>query len=116
MFVGDVLRRLVARSRAGFGQQFQGSHRTTNTPLTTRAGCESIAHVLQGLTDLDPQATVLSVGGVGAFDLISRAAMLTALRDAPGCDPGRLRCISGKMTLGKSMKSCREKEVNKETR
>ena len=30
---------------------------------------------------------MLSVDGVGAFDLISRAAMMTALRDAPDCDP-----------------------------
>ena len=75
---------------------------------------------------MDPQATVLSVDGVGAFDLISRTAMMTALRDAPGCDVAlpfvlqfsmvALRCISGKMSLGKSMKFCREKEANKETR
>ena len=29
---------------------------------------------------------MMSVDGVGAFDLISRSAMLTGLRDAPGCD------------------------------
>ena len=53
----------------------------TNTPLSTRSGCESIAHMLQvqGLIDLDPQATVLSVYGVGAFDLISRATKRTHL-------------------------------------
>ena len=71
--VGDVLRRLVAHTVA----QVLGN-RTTQYALTTRSG--------QGLTDLDPQATVLSVDGVGAFDLISRATMMTALRDAPGCD------------------------------
>ena len=54
--------------------------------LTTRSGCESIAHALQGLTDLDPEATVMSVDGVGAFDLISRASMMSALRNVPGCD------------------------------
>ena len=39
-----------------------------------------------GTHDLDPEATVMSVDGVGAFDLISRASMLSAMRNAPGCD------------------------------
>ena len=34
--------------------------------LRTRAGCECEAHVLQTLTDLDPNATILSIDGVGA--------------------------------------------------
>ena len=37
------------------------------------------AHVLQGLTELDPLATVTSVDGISAFDLISRKAMLEGL-------------------------------------
>ena len=54
--------------------------------LKTR--CESVAHVLQTLTDLDPEA-VMSFDGVGAYDLISRNAMLEGL----------LRCSSrGSMT------------------
>ena len=44
--------------------------------LSTRAGSECIAHVLQTLTDTDPNATVLSIDGIGAFDLVSREAML----------------------------------------
>ena len=40
-------------------------------------------HSLQVACDGDPSLTVLSVDGVGAFDLISRQAMLTALRDTP---------------------------------
>ena len=40
--------------------------------LTTTAGCECVAHVLQGLTEVDPLATVTSIGGISAFDLISR--------------------------------------------
>ena len=49
--------------------------------MTTRAGCECVAHALQGLTELDPQATITSVDGVVAFDLISRRAMLEGLRE-----------------------------------
>ena len=33
--------------------------------VKTKAGCESVAHVLQTLTDLDPEATVMSFDGVG---------------------------------------------------
>ena len=39
-----------------------------------------MAHALQGLTfDRDDEATVLSIDGISAHDLISRRAMLTAL-------------------------------------
>ena len=41
--------------------------------------CECVSHVLQTLTDLDPTATILSLDGVGAFDLVSRNAMLKGL-------------------------------------
>ena len=78
------MRRLVARTMAkALGTKFQDATAPYQHALTTRSGCESVAHVLQGL---NREATVMSVDGVGAFDLISRSAMLTGLRDAPGCD------------------------------
>ena len=49
--------------------------------MTTKAGCECIAHTLQGLTEIDQEATITSIDGVGAFDLISRRAMLECLRE-----------------------------------
>ena len=52
--------------------------------LTTRSGCESIAHALQGLTDRSWGNSDVS-RRVGACDLISRVSM-SALRNAPGCD------------------------------
>ena len=48
--------------------------------LKTKAGCETVAHILQVLTDADPNATVASVDGIGAFDLISRNAMMKGVR------------------------------------
>ena len=33
---------------------------------STRAGCECIAHMLQGLTELNPRATVVSIDGISA--------------------------------------------------
>ena len=38
------------------------------------------------MTELDPRATVLSVDGIGAFDLIARAAMLDGLLTVDGGD------------------------------
>ena len=79
---GDVVRRLIARTMA---QQMTDAVKLATSPyqyaLSTRAGCECISHVLQGLTELDYNATVLSIDGISAFDLISRGAMLQALRD-----------------------------------
>ena len=43
--------------------------------MTTRAGCECVAHALQALSESDPEATIVSIDGVSAFDLISRGAM-----------------------------------------
>ena len=64
--VGDVVRRLVAKTMA---KQFM-------TMLATRAGSESI-------TDMDPRAIVLPIDGVGVFDLISRRAMMCVVQRMP---------------------------------
>ena len=86
-WVGMCSASLVARTIA---QQINPAGEQATEPfqhaLTTRAGVECVAHVVQTLTDLDPQATVLSVDGVGAFDLISRAAMLEGLLGIEGGD------------------------------
>ena len=82
---GDALRRLVARTIA---QQSTKDVEAYTAPfqyaLSTRAGCECIAHALQALSDLNPATTITSIDGVGAFDLISRKAMLEELRKVPG--------------------------------
>ena len=43
-----------------------------------------IAHVLQGITDLDSRATVTSIDGISAFDLISRSAMMKGIQKVHG--------------------------------
>ena len=43
-----------------------------------------ISHVLQGLTELNPNATILSVDGMSAYDTISRRAMLQGLSNFEG--------------------------------
>ena len=58
----------------------------SNTLLTTKAGCESVAHILQSLTDQDDRATIVSIDGVGAYDQNSRNAMLEGLPTVPEGD------------------------------
>ena len=81
---GDIIRRLVGRTIA---QQFGPAVERATSPfqfaLSTRAGCECVAHALQALCETNPQSTVLSIDGVSAFDLISRGAMMQGLRELP---------------------------------
>ena len=75
--VGDILRRLVARTMA---KQIAKKVEETTDPfqhaLTTKAGCECVAHILQTLTELNQETTIISIDGLGAYDLISRNAMM----------------------------------------
>ena len=79
--VGDVLRRLVARAIA---QQIGATIECATSPYQVciedpgRVRVRFPTHS-QTLLDLDPRTTVLSVDGVGAFDLTSRNAMLAGL-------------------------------------
>ena len=79
---GDVVRRLVARTMSQqMMEAVQGATAPFQYALATRAGCECVAHALQGITELNPRATVTSIDGISAFDLISRRAMMQGLHD-----------------------------------
>ena len=82
---GDIVRRLVARTMS---QQMMDKVQAATAPfqyaMATKSGCECIAHALQGLTEIDPRATVMSIDGISAFELISRQAMLQGLMDWDG--------------------------------
>ena len=121
---GDVIRRLVARTIA---QQLSETVERTTAPfqytLSTKAGCECVAHALQGLTDLDPEATVLSIDGISAYDLISRRAMLTALANvdrgeqvlpSSDCSMEHHQFIGGRTILGECTRLSRERAANRE--
>ena len=82
---GDVVRRLIARTMAQqLGKTVEAATAPYQYALSTRAGCECIAHSLQCLCEMDPTCTVLSIHGIGAFDQISRAAMLDGLLNVAG--------------------------------
>ena len=82
--VGDVFRRLVART---VDQQVGLAVEKATAPfqyaLSTRAGCECIGHAFQFLTERDPSATITSIDGISAFDTISRTAMMVHSRLLP---------------------------------
>ena len=83
--VGDVFRRLIARTMA---QQIADAVEAATAPfqyaLKTKGGCECVAHILQAVTNMDERATTVSVDGLGAFDLVSRKAMLQGLMAVEG--------------------------------
>ena len=78
--VGDIMRRLVARTMAKqIAKKVEKATAPFQHALTTKAGCECVAHILQTITDKDERATIVSIDGVGACDLISRNSMMEGL-------------------------------------
>ena len=77
--VGDVVRRLVARTMAQQISKAVEAATALQYAMSTRVGTECVAHVLQVLTEIDPQATIVSIGGAGAYDSISRKEALIAM-------------------------------------
>ena len=87
LVVGDVYRRLVARTLAQhFAAAFQEACLPHQFGLSTRAGTEGLYKLLHTATALDPRATMLSVD-VGAFDHVSHQAMLEGLRMRSALEP-----------------------------
>ena len=84
---GDILRRLVGRKLAQqLGKAVEAATSLFQYAHSTRAGSECVVHVLQALTERNSEATVLSIDGISAFDVVSRNAMLESLRRVPGGD------------------------------
>ena len=79
--VGDIVRRLTAQQMSDVVEAATAPYQYA---LSTRSGTECNAHALQLLIEENPRATVLSIDGIGAFDLISRKSMLEALMIVEG--------------------------------
>ena len=85
IIVGDIFRRLIARTIAQqISKQVEEATAPHQYALQTKSGCECVSHMVQMLTQLNPRQTVVSVDGVGAFDLVSRNAMLQGLGNMTG--------------------------------
>ena len=52
--------------------------------LSTRSGCQCIAHALQAVTELVPEATITTIDGISAFESMSRRAILLGLDRVAG--------------------------------
>ena len=84
LVIGDLLRRLVARSLAQqFSQHIHQACSPHQYALSTRAGTEAVVHAITSATELDPNNTIVSVDGIGAYDTIARNSMLQALHAVP---------------------------------
>ena len=60
--IGDVFRRLVARTMPQqLGPQVEARTAPYQYALSTRAGSEFVAHLIQGLCELNPNSTVMSL-------------------------------------------------------
>ena len=77
---GEITRRLVAKTCAQLcATAFEQACVPFQYALSTRAGTECMAHGLKALTEADPLATVVSIDGIGAFDLVSLRSMMQGL-------------------------------------
>ena len=73
MAAGDVFRRLVARTIAKQLGEVESATSPFQYALSTRAGCECVPQVLQGICELDPTTTITSMDGIGGVQ--SRVAI-----------------------------------------
>ena len=81
--VGDV-RRLVARTTPKLVPQVEAATALFQYALSTCVGSVCVAHVIQGLCEVNPDSTVMSIDGLSACDQISRAAMMDGLSSRCG--------------------------------
>ena len=88
LVMSDVFRRLVSRTLAQqFAPAFEAACMPHQHALSTKAGAEALVRHLRAATEFDPRATILSVDGVGAYDHVSRHAMLAAIAANPDTAP-----------------------------
>ena len=71
---GTSFRRLVAKTLARqFGKVVESTCAPFQFALSTRAGTDCVGHTIRAMTDADPECTVLSIDGIGAYDHILRS-------------------------------------------
>ena len=68
-----VIARTIAQE---IGDAVQSAMAPYQYALRTKAGTKCVSHVLQTLVESDANTTIVSINGIGRFDLVSRNAML----------------------------------------
>ena len=82
---GTSFRRLVAKTLARqFAHEVEAACAPFQFALSTRAGTDCLGHAVRAATEANPQATVLTIDGVGAYDHVHRSAMMVKLLEIPG--------------------------------
>ena len=86
---GEVLRRLTSRAIArSHADTLDRATRPFQFALQARSGADSLASLLRVATELDADATIVSIDGRSAYDCISRAEILQAVHNtAPALVP-----------------------------
>lgn len=88
LVVGDTFRRIVGRALARqYASQLQTACLPYQFGLSNRAGTEALYKWLQAATHLDARTTILSLDAIGAYDHVSRGAMLAGLQRDPQLTP-----------------------------
>ena len=81
---GETFRRLVEKTLARqFSQVFRDTVAPANFGFADRCGCDGLIHMVRAQLEFDDRRTLLSIDGVGAYDHVSRARMLTELWRVP---------------------------------
>ncbi len=81
---GTSFRRIVATCLARIvGPAVEQACAPFQYALSTRAGTECVSHLFRAATDGDHTKCILSIDGIGAFDHVKRASMLTKLYALP---------------------------------
>ena len=74
IIAGYIIRRISTRAVAKtFAAKIMEATNPYQFALQTRAGTDALAHVLQAITDMDEDAVIVSLDGIGAFDHVRRA-------------------------------------------
>ena len=82
---GDTFRRLIARTLAqAFTPEIEAATAPAQVAVGTRAGLEAAVHAARTALELDDRLVLVSLDGIGAFDHVSRRAMLERLDELPG--------------------------------
>ena len=68
-------------------QQVEAACAPFQFALSTRAGVDCVGHAVRVMTETNPDATLLSIDGVGAYDHVLRSAMMAKLLEVPGLRP-----------------------------
>ena len=82
---GSSFRRLVAKTLARqFMEQVEESCAPFQFALSTRAGTDCVEHAIRVVTERQPDLTVLSIDGIGAYDHVYRSSIMAKLHEVPG--------------------------------